>query len=265
MQNLKINIIQSDIYWNNPSKNLKKFGNLIDKAEAETNIIVLPEMFTTGFNLQPQGDYSSLASSSLEWMQEKAAKKQAVLCGSILVEENEHFYNRLFWVEPSGQYETYDKKHLFSYAGEHKVFTAGNFRKIVHYEGFNFLLIICYDLRFPVWCRNRFSNGTYAYDAIVCVANWPEVRSQAWKTLLQARAIENQAYVIGVNRVGKDINNMIHSGDSMVIDPKGEILTQFSSHEEGQKYSSINKEHLLNFRSHFMAAADWDNFEIKNT
>jgi len=265
MQNLNICIIQSDITWNEPAENLAHYNKLIADCPPETDILVLPEMFTTGFNMQPTTVFETMDSDALSWMQKTAAQRQSAVCGSLLLKQNDKFYNRLFWVNPDGTYDTYDKKHLFSFVGEQKVYTAGQTHKIINFKGLKILLIICYDLRFPVWCRNKYAAGGYAYDCIICVANWPEVRSHVWKTLLQARALENQAYVVGVNRTGKDNNGVNHSGDSMILSPKGDVLAGFGPNEQGLKSALIDVNELKRFRAHFFAAADWDDFEIKNT
>lgn len=263
MQDLKVTLLQSDIIWNDIAANLALFKDRIDKIEKDTDIIVLPEMFTTGFNMNPKEVYETVDSETVVAMQKIAKQRQCVLTGSLLLKENDKFYNRLFWFYPEGHYETYDKKHLFSFVDEDKVFTAGTERKVVNYKGVNFLLITCYDLRFPVWCKNLYADGVYNYDAIICVANWPEVRGHVWRLLLQARAVENQAYVVGVNRVGEDINGVNHSGDSMVVCPKGEIVAAATPGKTEHVKTLLDMNELQRFRKRFFAAADWDNFIIK--
>jgi len=262
MQNLNVSIVQSDINWNDIEKNINHFSSLMKEINNEVDLIVLPEMFTTGFNMTPENIFETMNSPTIEWMREMASQKEAVVTGSLLMKDKGKFFNRLFWVYPDGHYETYDKRHLFSFVNEHKVFSQGNIRKVVSYKGIKFLLIICYDLRFPVWCKNRYKDGSYEYDAIVCVANWPQVRGHVWRLLLKARAVENQAYVIGVNRVGNDINGIHHSGDSMVICPKGEILAAAKPSQTETKQSILDMEELNRFRNRFFAAADWDDFTI---
>ncbi len=262
MQNIKTAIVQSNIYWNDIQKNLTHFSEQIGKISSDTDLIVLPEMFTTGFNMKPKDIFEEGSSATLEWMKKTAQIRQCIIAGSLLFKENEQFFNRLFWVGPHSNYDTYDKKHLFSFVGEDKIFTPGKKHTIVSYKGMRFLLIICYDLRFPVWCKNKFKDGSYDYDAIVCVANWPEVRGHVWRLLLQARAVENQAYVIGVNRVGKDINGINHSGDSMIICPKGEIIAAVPPNETAFREALLEMQELKRFREKFFAAADWDDFKI---
>ena len=205
----------------------KKIMSVTDRTE----VIVLPEMFSTGFSMKPEALAETMAGETVQWMKRMAAEKRAVFTGSVIIEdpslaaEGEKYYcNRLIWMLPNGQYGYYDKRHLFAFAGEEQHYTAGKKRLIASVNGWKINLQICYDLRFPVWARQQSQEEGPEYDVLVYVANWPERRSLAWKTLLQARAIENQCYVIGVNRVGNDGNDIYHSGDSMVIDPLGEIL-----------------------------------------
>ncbi len=220
MRNLTVSIIQSTLSWENKDENLASFSDKIYAIKEATDLIVLPEMFTSGFSMKPALFAEDLEGKTLHWMQKWAEDKNCVITGSIIVKEQNKFYNRLLWVKPNGSYEHYDKRHLFRFAGEDKQYTAGNRKLIVDLHGWKLCPLICFDLRFPVWSRNRED-----YDCLLYVANWPEARSKAWTTLLEARAHENQCYVIGVNRIGKDGNDIPHNGCSAIYDPK-EIESQ---------------------------------------
>ena len=219
MKNLKITLIQSNLFWEDKQKNLGHFGEKINTLEAQTDLIVLPEMFSTGFSMQPSLLAEPTDGPTIEWMKKQAKSKNAVVTGSVIIVENEKYYNRLFWVQPDGDFQTYDKRHLFTLANEHHYYAAGQSLLYTNLKGWKILPLICYDLRFPVWSRN-----TEDYDLLIYVANFPEKRAHAWKTLLQARAIENQAYTVGLNRVGYDGNDIYHSGDSCVLDYSGRTL-----------------------------------------
>ncbi len=263
MQDLKVTLIQSDIQWAAPEKNTTHLDNIINTLKEESDLIILPEMFSTGFNMNPSVCYETMDGFTIQWMKEKAGSLNCVICGSLLIKENSYFVNRFIWMRADGSFEYYDKKHLFRLSGEHKVFDAGNRRVIAELNGFRFLLQICYDLRFPVFSRNRYQDGHYDYDCIIYVANWPASRSYAWKQLSIARAIENQSYVIAVNRIGTDINGTAHSGDSAIISPLGELISQAPADKQMVLSAIIDKESLDSYRKRFLAAADWDNFDIK--
>lgn len=226
-------------------------------------IIFLPEMFTTGFSMHPENLAEDMQGQTMNWMETMAVEKRSIIVGSFIAREAGNFYNRLVWMLPNGSYGYYDKRHLFAYAGENAKYSPGNKRLIAAVNGWRLNLTVCYDLRFPVWMRQQFEDeGDFEYDVLVCIANWPEMRSQAWKTLLQARAIENQCYVIGVNRVGTDGNDIYYSGDSMVIDPLGEVLFH-KEHEEGIYTMHLDREHLETCRKRFPFGKDADGFVIK--
>lgn len=228
-----------------------------------TEIVVLPEMFSTGFSMKPQLLAETMEGEAVQWMKRIAAEKKIILTGSLIIRENDHYYNRLVWMLPNGQYGIYDKRHRFGFAGEDQEYTAGTKRLIASVKGWKINLLVCYDLRFPVWARqsNKAGNGAAEYDIIIYVANWPERRSHAWKTLLQARAIENQCYVVGVNRVGKDGNDIYHSGDSMIVDPLGEIL--YTKKDEEDIFTvTLNKSDLLSIREKLPFLKDADDFQI---
>jgi predicted amidohydrolase len=231
-------------------------------VKASTHLVVLPEMFTTGFSMKPEQLAENMEGNTLAWMKQTARDNKVILTGSMIAEQEGNYYNRLVWMLPNGQYGTYDKRHLFAFAEEDKHYTSGTKRLIASVNGWKVHLLVCYDLRFPVWARQQFDEqGNYEYDVLVYVANWPEKRSTAWKSLLQARAIENQCYVVGVNRVGKDANDIIYSGDSMVIDPLGEILYQ-KANEEDVATLTLDKDHLDAVRKRFPFWRDADNFDI---
>ena len=234
----------------------------IMSIKEKTQVIVLPEMFSTGFSMKPEQLAESMDGETVQWMKGIAARKKIILAGSVIIRDEQNFYNRLLWVLPNGQFGYYNKRHLFAYAEEDKHYTAGTERFIASANGWKINLQVCYDLRFPVWARQQFGeNKTFEYDVLIYVANWPEKRSNAWKTLLQARAIENQCYVIGVNRVGEDGNGIYHSGDSMIIDPLGEVLYH-KKDEEDIFTITLKKEDLLQVRERFQFWRDADEFQI---
>jgi len=249
--NLTVTLIQSDIEWENKSKNLEKFQEKISTIEVDTDLIILPEMFSTGFSIKPNELAETMTGESVMWMINIAKEKQTHVCGSLIIKENQNYYNRLIFVSPDGTTTHYDKKHLFSYAGEDKHYTPGNKRAIVDVNGWRINLQICYDLRFPAFVRNQDD-----YDVILYVANWPVNRRLAWNTLLQARAIENQAYVIGVNRIGSDPKNS-YGGDSSIINPIGETIYQKKLYSD-VKTIGLSKHFLDKTRDNFPFLKDRD-------
>jgi omega-amidase len=263
MQDLKVSIVQTDLTWRDPECNLHHFDALIDSIAEPTDLVVLPEMFTTGFTMQPESLAEAVKSTTLKWMLGKSAEKECAVMGSYIVEEHGKYLNRLYIVFPNGESFFYDKKHLFRMAEEDKFFTPGNERLVVKLKGWKLSLLICYDLRFPVWCRNSFKDGDYGFDCQIFVANWPEIRNHAWKTLLTARAIENQSYVVGVNRIGSDGNGIAHSGDSMVIDPWGAKISETLPHQESVETITLSTAKLNSFRKNVTFGLDWDDFELK--
>ena len=263
---MKVTLIQTALHWEDRQKNLAHFDTVVNSIKESTDLIVLPEMFSTGFTMNPAKLADPLNGPSLQWMAKKAKEKNAVITGSVAVNDSGNYYNRLFWVEPNGNVITYDKRHLFRMAGEDKHYAMGTKKIITSLKGFNICPQICYDLRFPVWSRNTYTktNGalTATYDVLIYVANWPEVRSYPWKQLLIARAIENQCYVIGVNRIGKDGNDITHSGDSMVVNPRGQIISKTKANEESIETISLDKIFLDNFRKTFPVGLDADDFNL---
>lgn len=224
------------------------FEAKIKSLKQPTHIVVLPEMFSTGFSMQPETLAEKMDGPTVQWMKGIAASNKIILTGSVIIEDEEQYYNRLLWVLPNGEIGYYDKRHLFAYGDEDKHYSAGSNRFIASVNGWKINLMVCYDLRFPVWARQQFHQADgYEYDVLVYVANWPERRKHAWKTLLQARAIENQCYVVGVNRVGTDGAGLTYSGDSMVADSLGSVLYQKENAEDIFTIS-LDKKHLTEVR-----------------
>lgn len=265
MPTLTITTIQSNLHWEDSEANLSMFEEKINAIKEKTEIVVLPEMFSTGFSMNPKKLAEKMDGTTVSWMSRVAAEKKIILTGSIIIEEDGHYYNRLIWMLPNGQYGVYNKRHRFAFAGEDEHYTAGNKRLIASVKGWRINLLVCYDLRFPVWARQSSSIekelDAPEYDVLIYVANWPERRIHAWKTLLTARAIENQCYVIGVNRVGNDGNNIVYSGDSMLIDPSGEIL--YSKTKDEDIFTiTLQKEKLDETRNKFPFWKDADIFTL---
>jgi omega-amidase len=262
MSSVTFTLIQTVLHWEDKSANRQMLEEKILGIKEQTQIVVLPEMFSTGFSMKPELLAETIEGETLQWIKRVAANKKIILAGSVIIEENENYYNRFVWMLPSGQYGYYDKRHLFAYAEEDKHYTAGNERFIASVNGWKINLQVCYDLRFPVWARQQYKgNNDFEYDVLLYVANWPEKRSTAWKALLQARAIENQCYVIGVNRVGEDGNGIYHSGDSMVIDPLGEVLYH-KKDEEDIFTITLDKKDLIQIRERFQFWRDADEFQL---
>jgi omega-amidase len=259
--NLKISFVQSKLFWQDIKSNLEYLERKIDEMHQVADVIVLPEMFSTGFSMQTN-QAESMDGEALKWMQRLSIQKQAAITGSLMIKEKGFIYNRLVWMFPDGSFEVYDKRHLFRMANENESFTAGNRRLIVQYKGWNICPLICYDLRFPVWSRNQSSNSGLAYDLLIYVANWPERRALAWNSLLPARAIENQAFVLGVNRVGSDGNDISYSGDSGLYNYLGERISQANRFMEKVEIIEISKAELLKYRESFPAYADADEFKL---
>jgi omega-amidase len=224
MQDLKVTLIQSELAWEDIESNLAQFDNAINSIEQNSHLIILPEMFSTGFSMNAAGLAQDMDGSAVQWIQKKSKDINADIVGSFIFNDEGKFFNRLVWAKPDGDLLTYDKKHLFRMAGEEKIYSAGSKNITVKLNGWKIRPFICYDLRFPAWTRNIKNQ----YDTAVFIANWPEKRAGHWKVLLQARAVENQCYVIGVNRVGTDGNGLTYSGDSSIIDPWGTVIFQKS-------------------------------------
>ncbi|ADY51689.1 Nitrilase/cyanide hydratase and apolipoprotein N-acyltransferase [Pseudopedobacter saltans DSM 12145] len=258
MNPLKISTFQAYLFWENIEKNLQNLELKLSGLREKTDLIVLPEMFNTGFTMNAAELAEDMNGKTVNWMKRIAAKHKAVVTGSLIIKEDGNFYNRLVWMKPDGNFEIYNKRHLFGFAHEDKTFTSGNEQKTVELNGWKIRLAICYDLRFPVFLRNK----NPEYDLLLLVASWPDSRSSHWRSLIQARAIENQSFVIGVNRVGHDGNQVYHSGHSMCINPLGETV-YYKPEDEDLYTFSINYEDLLKARKYFPFLKDADDFELK--
>lgn len=257
MNTLKITTFQAYLFWENIDKNLQNLGLRLSSIREKTDLIVLPEMFSTGFSMNVEKLAEEMGGRSMTWMLEQAKKFNSVVTGSIIIKEEEKYYNRLIWMRPDGTYENYDKRHLFGLGEEDQHYTAGSKKLVVELHGWKICPVICYDLRFPVWLRNINDE----YDMLLVVANWPEKRSLHWRTLIPARAVENQAFVVAVNRVGHDGNEVYHSGDSMCIDPSGKVV-YYKPNDEDLYTFSIVKEEVVNARTAFPFLKDADKFRL---
>lgn len=258
MSSLHITLVQTDLFWENASANRRMLENKLDLLHEPTQLIVLPEAFTTGFTMNAEAIAEEMEGESISWMKHMAKKKKAIIAGSLFIKEDGCYFNRMIWMLPNGSLGYYDKRHLFSLAGEDDYYTSGEQRVIAQVNGFKVNLQICYDLRFPVWSRQQ-SNAEY--DILLYVANWPTVRIDAWKTLLKARAIENQCYVIGVNRTGVDGTGKAYCGASSLISASGEILYQKEDAEDLFQFV-IDKESILKTREQFPFLNDRDEFKL---
>lgn len=257
LQDLSVTLVQTNLHWEDATANMAMLEEKIFGMTNPTDLIILPEMFTTGFTMNPDKLAEPMNLHTTRWMKQMAAQTGAVITGSVVIKDNNKYYNRLLWVSPDGEVDTYDKRHLFRMGKENEVYTGGDKKLIKELKGWKICPLICYDLRFPVWSRNI----NLAYDLLIYVANWPQVRMYPWDSLLVARAIENQSYVIGVNRIGLDGNNVVHAGHSAVIDFTGKVLFREINHEVVHQHT-IFKAPLDEFRQKFPAYLDADNFEI---
>lgn len=256
-ETLKITLVQTHLHWENPVANRNMFSEKLAGLTGETDLIVLPEMFTTGFSMNANELAEDSAGESLMWMISEAKRLEAAITGSLIISEDNNFYNRLFFVFPNGTYKKYDKRHTFTLAGEHKVYTAGNEKLIVNYLGWKICPLVCYDLRFPVWSRN---NGDY--DVLLYTANWPEKRITAWDALLQARAIENMSYCLGVNRVGLDGNGYEYVGHSAGYNVLGEQISTTDFEKEFIETTELDMSHILTLRDRLQFLEDRDSFQV---
>jgi len=255
---MKLTLIQPDIIWENKFRNLQRIGEMISSTPDGTDIIILPEMFNTGFSMNPAQLAESPQSVTFDWMHDIAAKFNSGICGSYIVSENKDFYNRWIFVSPDGEVWKYDKRHLFSMSGEESLFTRGEKRVVFNFRGIRICPNVCYDLRFPVWSRNRND-----YDLLINSSNWPESRRDVWITLLKARALENQCFVAGVNRIGIDGTGIKYFGDSMIIGPKGKLIAEGIQNEESIVSGEISIDELSDFRKRFPVLDDSDDFTIE--
>lgn len=257
MDKLKIALVQADLIWEAAKENRQKFERLFQEVSTDVDMIVLPEMFTTGFSMDPSRLAEPMDGATFEWLRQQAMTKQAVITGSVIIEEADQYFNRLIWMEPDGQFKMYDKRHLFTLAGEEKVYTPGRQQLLITYKGWKVMPLICYDLRFPVWSRNQ--DG---YDLLLYVANFPDKRGLAWRSLLRARAIENQSYTLGLNRVGTDGNGIYYAGDSMVVAYDGAIVAHLPAKEMVQEVVLEKSKQNL-FRKKLAFLPDQDDFVIQ--
>lgn len=263
---LTVATIQADLVWEDKAANLDRFREKIEALSSEVELVILPEMFTTGFSMSPQTLAETADGETIAWMKQLSQDRNIVIVGSMIAKENDSYFNRLICMLPTGSYGIYDKRHLFSFAGEENHYSAGSKRLIASIKGWKINLQICYDLRFPVWARQQMKVSETEeiipeYDMLVYVANWPERRVNAWRTLLCARAMENQCYVIGVNRVGNDGNGIYHNGSTMIIGPLGEVLYH-AVDEEDICEMTLSKEELKDIRNKFSFLKDGDDFNI---
>lgn len=254
---LRVSLVQTELAWQNPAQNLAQFTQLLQSLVGQTDLIVLPEMFTTGFMMTPETHAEPYSGASFTWMQAQAAQLKAAICGSVATAANGQYTNRFMFATPDGHMQFYDKRHLFRMGDEVNHYNAGSERKVFNYQGWRILPQVCYDLRFPVFMRNRND-----YDLALVVANWPAVRRKPWRTLLQARAIENQSYVIGVNRIGTDGLGLAYSGDSLTVDFKGELLVDRPENSAFVETVSLDLTALQQFREQFPAWMDADEFNL---
>lgn len=265
MKPLRITLIQTDLRWEDPETNRVALEQLIRGLEEPGHLVVLPEMFTTGFSMEAERLAETMDGPTMRWMRQLAAEARIILTGSVIVQENGQYFNRMVWMMPDGRLGTYDKRHLFAYAGEDQVYQPGKHRMIATVNGWKIQLQICYDLRFPVWSRQQMDDSSEQpapeYDMLLYVANWPQRRSHAWKSLLTARAIENQCFVAGVNRIGTDGKGIAYGGDSRIIDPLGEILYEAGDRAEVQTFT-LDPARLLEVRKTFPFLRDADRFHI---
>ncbi len=262
MYDLNVTLIQPDLVWEDKKSNLLKFEDFFYRIDRKTDLVVLPEMFNTGFVVDQRSLAEDMNGPTIAWMAAQASKLNSVITGSLVIVENGNYYNRLVWMEPNGSYKIYDKRHLFHPGNEHEQFSQGKQKLIVELLGWKICPLVCYDLRFPVWSKNTWNNGVYEYDLLLYMANWPAARSYAYRQLLIARAIENQCYVVAVNRVGIDGKGTNHQGESTVIDFKGKHIFEMEANKEGIESCNLSYNQLADFRKGFMVGMDWDRFEI---
>jgi len=259
---LDVTLVQTYLHWEDKKLNLKRMESHINSIKNSTDIIILPEMFSTAFTMN-NSLFEEMEDETIKWMQKMAEQTNAAVCGSIIIKENDNFYNRFIFAEPEGKISFYDKHHTFRIANEQLNYAHGKSKKIIEFRGWKIMPMVCYDLRFPVWSRNKVVDNNLEYDLIIYVANWPERRNNAWKALLPARAVENQCYVAAVNRIGMDGNGMNYTGDSGIWGVLGDNLLPFAPEEEQVKSWVISLNWLKEFRKNFPVWMDADDFELK--
>ena len=264
MQNLNLAYIQADLRWEDKRANLTHFEELLAQVQPETDLILLPETFTTAFPVDPKRFAEPLDGPTMQWLHNQANAKNAVIATTFPIEKDGHYYNSLVWMRPDGSFELYFKRHTFTMGGEDKLVERGEKQLIVELNGWKIKPMVCYDIRFPIWARNRYKDGQYEYDLAFYLANFPDSRMIVWNTLLVARAIENQAYWIGVNRVGEDAHGLHYSGESQVINARGEIVAKAEPYKEAVVNATLDYDALQRFRTKFPLGPDWDGFQLNN-
>ena len=262
MKNLNITLIQADLRWEDPQGNQEHFDQLMTEVPSDTDLVLLPETFNTGFPVDPVKFAETPDGATTSWLKAKAHELNAVVCGTLLLNVDGHYHNSLVWMRPDGTYELYHKHHTFTLGGEREPIERGSQPLIVELKGWKIKPMVCYDIRFPVWARNCYHDGMYEYDMGIFLANFPESRITVWNTLLQARAIENQAYFIGVNRVGDALEEVHYNGHSQVISPKGKVLSSTQPDVEAVSCCVLDYEKLQKFREKFPVGKDWDPFQL---
>jgi len=261
MSSLTLTLIQTNLFWEDKKANLEMLQQKIESIKEKTEIVILPEMFSTGFSMNAKILAEKMDGETVRWMKKIASEKKIILTGSVIIEEDGKYFNRLIWMLPNGHFGVYDKRHLFAFGDEHNHYSPGNKKLVASVKGWKINLQICYDLRFPVWSRQNPGELQNKYDVLINVANWPEKRSIAWKTLLRARAIENQCFVAGVNRVGEDGNKISYDGHSSIIDPLGEIIYEKNKDEDIFTFT-LQKEKVIETRHKFPFWKDADFFTL---
>ncbi len=254
---MKIAIFQTDTKDHKIKENIERYDKILEGLDKDTDLLVFPEMLTTGFTIEPS-DAETMDGMGLSWMKKIATTKSIAVDGSLLIREDDKLVNRHFFVFPDGSFEYYDKKYLFCLSKEPERVTRGDKKVIVNYKGWRFRLLTCYDLRFPTWARNAYNNGDYEYDALIYVASWPEIRTKQWTSMLKSRAIENASYLIGVNRVGVDRTGLNYEGDSVILNYVGDVLAGADKNQEEIRYHTLDIDYLKRYRVNFPVAKDWD-------
>ena len=262
MDNLKITIIQADLRWEDPQSNRDHFDQLLKEVPSGTDLVLLPETFNTGFPVDPLKFAETLDGPTMNWLSAKAKALDAVVCGTMLLNVDGHYHNSLVWMRPDGSYELYHKRHTFAIGGEKEPIKPGKAPLVVEFKGWKIKPMICYDIRFPLWARNHYQDGVYDYDLGIYLANFPQSRIEVWNTLLKSRAIENQAYYIGVNRIGDDPEGVHYNGHSQVVSPKGKVTTKAETDTEAILSCTLDYEKLQNFREKFPVGKDWDDYKF---
>jgi omega-amidase len=260
-KSLSFKLVQTNLAWEDPDANIEYLNSLVEQGEP-ADVIVLPEMFTTGFSMNAQTLAASSFEKGISWMQKKSQETGSVICGSMMCKQGDDFFNRFVWMNPDNTSEFYDKRHLFSIGHENEFYKSGEEQKIINHNGFRIRPLICYDLRFPAWSRNKAEGNEGEYDILLYVANWPERRIEHWKTLLKARAIENAAYVVAVNRIGDDGNGISHNGLSAAVNYKGDAVFLHENTEQTEVFT-VELDSLKEYRKIFPVLEDADDFVVK--